>query len=123
MLSKIKTLSAVTLSASLLAAPVLAGDFKRITTEAEYMQKIVGKKLVTGKDFVKIEKNGKMKGKFGGAKLVGAWKWQQGYWCRTIRLGGKDRGSDCQVVMVSDTQMYSIRKQGKGDKSPIFTIK
>lgn len=116
-------LGVAALAAGVMVTQAAAGDFKRIKTEAEYREKIAGDKFVSGKDHVVIKENGKMSGKFGGKKLVGAWNWQQGYWCRTIRVGGKDLGSDCQVVMASDTQMYLIRKQGKGDKSQLFTRK
>lgn len=104
-------------------AAASAAEFTRIKIETAYLEKIAGKTFVSGKDHYVAKANGKMKGKFGGKNFVGAWNRQKGRWCRTIRIGGKNLGSDCQVVMASDNQMYFIRKQGKGDRSPVFTRK
>ncbi len=91
----------------------LAGSgFKRITTENEFSQLVVGKKLHLGKDSFTIRKNGSLKGNFGGNALKGKWAWRDGYWCRTLISHSKN--TDCQVWEVEGDRFRATRERGKG---------
>ena len=90
---------------------------ERITTEQEFRATAVGKKMVTKGGYVNFGEDGSLSGEFSGKKLTGKWSWEDGYFCRTVKLGGKDRGHDCQVVLATEDGVVLHRKKGQGKKS------
>lgn len=109
-------------AAIFLIAPhsLAAETFERISTEAEFSQLVVGKKLTLGKNWFVIRKNGSLKGDFNGEKLKGAWQWRDGYWCRTLKSHSKN--TDCQLWEVSGDEFRVTRAKGKG-KSFTYIVK
>ena len=117
-------LAALALAASHSIQPALAADpNERITTEQGFKEKIVGRKLVQKHGYVIIHDDGKITGTLRSKKLTGKWNWKEEYYCRTVRLGAKDLGYDCQVVEMSeDSSISFLRKKGKGKRSPSYRI-
>ena len=117
---KWKTMLAATaligLSASHAIQQASAAD-GRITAEQEFRAKAVGKKLVTKSGYVNVGKDGSLRGEFGGRELTGKWYWEDGYYCRTVKLGDRDLGHDCQAVLVTEDGMVFHRGKGQGKKS------
>ena len=94
-------------------------DEPRITTEQEFREKVVGKRLTTKGGYVIVQEDGTLMGAFGKGgkdKLTGLWTWEDHY-CRTAKIGTKDFGHDCQTVEVSGDVVTFTRKKGKGKKS------
>lgn len=87
---------------------------RRITTEQEYRDELVGKRLVTEHGYVVAHDDGTISGKIGGKKLTGKWWWKGKYFCGTIKLGGKSRGRDCQTQFLEGDRLTGRRKEGKG---------
>jgi len=114
------TVVALTLSAMVATSAMAGSGFKRITTENEFIQLVVGKKLYFNKDYFTIRKNGSLKGKFGGKTLKGNWAWRDGYWCRTLATHSKN--TDCQLWEVEGNQFQVTREFGKAN-SFIYTRK
>lgn len=102
------------LSLSLGAAE--AQNFKRITTEADYIAKVAGKKYCNEGGCWTAKKNGRMTGKFGKDRFKANWAWKKSFACRTGTLGKRDIGTDCQVIEVAGNKVRITRKQGKGKK-------
>lgn len=103
-------------SATVFLTTAAHADFKRLTTEAEYRSAVAGKTVVTESSTVKIRKNGRLTGKTkGGDKITGAWAWRGQFWCRTVKVAGVDRGTDCQLVEVDGNKIRGTRNQGKGE--------
>lgn len=88
---------------------------RRIATEQEYRDTIVGKRLVGENGYVVKHANGTISGKLRGKKVTGKWKWKGKYWCRTVKLGSKSLGSDCQTIFLEGDQLTGRRKKGKGE--------
>jgi hypothetical protein len=109
-------LLAITATLTLIAAPLHAESFKRITTEADYVANVVGKKYCNKSGCWTAKKNGKMTGKFGKDSFRASWKWHKGFSCRAGKLGGKDIGTDCQLIEIAGDKLRITRKQGKGRK-------
>lgn len=86
----------------------------RITTEQEFRDQAIGKKLVIKGGHVIVHDDGTLSGEFKKKRITGTWSWEDQYYCRTGKLGGKDFGHDCQVVEVSKGAM--IFKGNKGKK-------
>ena len=87
---------------------------RRITTEQEYRDEVVGKKLITERGYVVTHEDGTVSGKVGGKKLTGKWWWKGKYFCRTIKLGGRSFGQDCQTQFLEGDKLTGRRKKGKG---------
>ena len=92
----------------------------RITTEQEFRAKVVGRRITNKDGYVIIHEDGKLTGAFGKGgkhKLSGTWAWKGRHYCRTVKVGSKDYGRDCQVIEVSGTKFASTRKKGEGKRS------
>ncbi len=117
-------LSLLALAASFSFQPVSFADEKtRIATEQEFREIGVEKKLVYKfGEYVIVHDDGTLSGYFSGKPLSGNWSWEDGYYCRTVSLGGKDLGHDCQIVELSGNRLNFIRKKGKGGNSGPYKI-
>ena len=117
-------LAILSLVAGLSVHQAWAADEKtRIETEQEFREIAVGKKLVYKiGEYVIAHDDGTMSGYFGGKPLTGNWNWEDGYYCRTGKLGGKSLGEDCQIVELSGNRLTFFRKKGKGGKSGPYKI-
>jgi len=111
------TIVALTLSAMLATSTLAGSGFKPITTESEFNQLVVGKKMNFNQNFFTIKKNGSLRGNFGGKALKGNWAWREGYWCRTLVTHSKN--TDCQLWEVEGNQFRVTRERGNG-KSFIY---
>ena len=94
----------------------------RITTEQEFRDQAIGKKLVTKGGHVIVHEDGTLSGEFKKKKITGTWSWEDQYYCRTGKLGGKDIGYDCQVVEVSGSTMIFKGKKGERKKGASYQI-
>lgn len=96
--------------------------YNKITSESAFIGGVVGKTLLVGgkaDQSVVIAKDNTWSGDISGKKMAGTWKWDNGYWCRTMD-GGKD---DCQEFAMSSMfdSIKVTRDMGKG-KSWIYKI-
>lgn len=102
---------AVTLCAT--AGAALSDEFRQITTEAEFREMIVGKKLWLNDNYAISRKNGRVSGKFNGKTLKGAWEWREEYWCRTLTTVSP--GTDCQTWEADHAGKFRVtRARGTG---------
>ena len=100
-----------------LASPAVAGP-KRIKTEQEFTQLIVGRDLTNPAGTVRADPGGKLRGTIGGAKIIGGgWNWQQGYFCRALKTAKREWPSECQLVRVDGKTLTFTGQQGKGETS------
>jgi hypothetical protein len=121
---RIFTLLTATATVLALSSPLLAGDLKKVRKQADFVAMAAGHKYYDDKgNWVMINADGTMTGKWNKKKLVGAWNWQSRYFCRNIVLGGNKLPTDCQEMYLSDTQLQGKRKKGKGDWAPLMTRK
>lgn len=94
----------------------------RITSEQEFRDQVIGKKLVVKGGHVVVHEDGTLSGEFKKKKITGTWSWEDQYYCRTGKLGGKDFGHDCQVIEVSGDTMTFKGEKGKRKKGASYQI-
>lgn len=114
---------ALTAMALMTAIPTdVAAQGKRIASEAEFTKAVVGKRLLFGTDgdWFRIQKNGKIRGNFGGKQTTGVWEWRDGFWCRTLTKPRQD--TDCQTWEAVNGGFKVSRDRGKG-RSFVYTLK
>jgi len=93
-----------------------AGSFKQLKTKDDFLATVADKTLTAEWGTMVIHSNGKVSGKVGKKKMVGAWDWQGKYWCRNVRIGNQEeKGTDCQKLSVDGDKMQFVRNKGKGD--------
>ena len=95
---------------------------RRITTEQEFREIAVGKKLVTKGGVVYQGEDGTLTGAFGSRELTGKWTWEGEYYCRTVQVGDRDFGHDCQAVLVTEDGLVFHRNKGGGKKSTPYQV-
>ena len=89
----------------------------RITTEQQFKEKVVGKKLTSKNGYSIAHEDGTLTGAFGKGgkdKLTGTWQWEEQYFCRTATVGKREFGYDCNVVEASGDMLTFTREKGKG---------
>jgi hypothetical protein len=100
-----------------LPTPAQAQNWQRITTEQQYRDRIVDRQILTneGNRFTS-HADGRVTGEWSGQRMVGAWQWHQGFWCRNVRLGqNPETGTDCQLVELRGIEVRKTRNQGRGE--------
>lgn len=74
------------------------------------------KKFTNKNGYAILHEDGTITGEFNNEITTGTWAWEDGYYCRTVKVGSKDLGHDCQVVEVSGDMLTFKSKKGKGRK-------
>lgn len=104
-----------------LPVEAFSADEKRITTEKEFRELVVGRLHSSKNGTAMVTSDNKLTGTFRGKSLTGLWNWTDNTYCRTVQLDGQNRGFDCQVVLISGDRIIYVRNNGKGRRS-IWTL-
>jgi hypothetical protein len=116
---------------ALIALPLVFGifattalaEFKAVKKEKQFRQTIVDRKLTSDNgNWTVINSNGTQTGKFGKNSYSGTWKWSGKYWCRNGVIGGKELGTNCQLVEIDGNETRFTRDKGKGKDAGTYTI-
>lgn len=99
-----------------LLAPVetAAADGKRLTTETEFRELVVDRELIADRTTVLYTGDGQIAGSSRDEKIKGMWRWAGNALCRTVTLGTKSLGLDCQAVFVIGDLVVLVRDGGLG---------
>lgn len=100
---------------ALIAGPVSADGFAKISKRADFVSLINGKDLKRFGIKLNVMPDGQITGDAFGREVFGAWKWQQGYFCRDLYWGSRDLGPNCQIVAVQDGTIRFVADRGQGD--------
>lgn len=111
------TIFAAILSAALLSvatAPTFAAD--RIDTKQEFLDKIAERRISDPNEntWMVATKNGRLNGEYRGLKIRGKWRWGDGFWCRSARVGVVPIPSECQEITLANQKLILRRKNGTG---------
>ncbi|WP_050604042.1 hypothetical protein [Ruegeria sp. 6PALISEP08] len=109
-------------AACLVTGLTSVADAKDIKKKQQFMETIVGKKLVSGSTWLIVSADGKITGDTGkNGKVVGAWVWNKRYFCRNVVIGKNQLPEDCQKVSIDGNQVTFTREKGAG-KATAMTI-
>ena len=125
---KMKTVSAglITSAVIVIAATgsALANDqYRLIDAPEDFADAFIGQKIMDPEDannFFVIGEDGTIAGTWYGGKLEGAWRWEEGYFCRTLSLP-RPAPEDCQEWYLGDGSARLTRDRGKGE-STIYAL-
>lgn len=107
-----------TIATTLFLVALSAGTaqaWERIDTEAAYRAQVVGnRQVVAGSGHAVVQPDGTVTGEWNGQPVSGNWSWNDGYYCRSLRIGNTDTGSNCQLIEVEGNQIRSTNDRGQG---------
>ncbi len=96
------------------SAPFGAFAFEKVTTRNQFVEIVSGKDLKLTGITVNVTPGGQIKGRAYGFGVKGEWKWQNGYFCRSLFWGKKDLGPNCQEVKVHGNKIRFTSDKGTG---------
>ena len=97
-----------------------------ITTEEQFRETIVDRRFVglgNAASYFISHADGRLTGEANGKTVSGTWHWEGVFYCRTLKLGGKDLGSDCQKVVFDGEVASFTRKMGEGKTAKLRLAK
>jgi len=103
--------------AVLIAAPVTASAYERITDRSAFMTAVGGKDLriaLYGLTLNLLD-NGSISGRAAGYDITGSWAWEDGYFCRDMDWSGYPIEYNCQLVELNGDRIRFTVDRGAGD--------
>ncbi|MDJ0824488.1 MAG: dihydrodipicolinate reductase [Rhodobacter sp.] len=119
LLGVIRRALAVTVAAAGLALPVWAEGFETVLERGAFLRLVDGKTLTRLGIRLDVLATGAIRGRAFGRPVTGAWRWQDGYFCRDLSVGPQALGANCQVVMVRGDTLRFIADKGGGDQADL----
>ena len=98
----------------LLSETAVAEQFRPLRDQGSFVGLVEGRDLTRFGIRLEVTPEGEIKGDAFGRPVTGAWRWQDGYFCRDLYWGERDLGPNCQEVQVSGETLRFISDQGKG---------
>jgi hypothetical protein len=111
------TLPALAAAFALAALPAQA--FERITDAQAFSHLLEGRALTRFGIRLEVSTDatasGRITGRGFGYPVTGAWRWDQGFFCRDLDWGGSDLGFNCQAVLLDGATVRFVSDQGQGE--------
>jgi len=104
---------------ALLATPVLADDYERVTDRGAFVDLVGGKNLTSLGVRLTVAASGAIGGRAFGRDVSGEWAWNDGYFCRTMQAGDRVFARNCQLVERQGDRLRFIADRGKGDTADL----
>ena len=101
-------------SAICLAAPAFADGFQRVSDGRDFVSLVKDKELRRFGIRLQVSDGGQITGKAFGQDVTGAWRWEDGFFCRDLYVGGDELGANCQLVQVRGDTMRFTSDKGAG---------
>ena len=100
-----------------LTAPAFA-EYRPIEDQREFLQLVQGRTLVLTRPGIarpieiQVQRNGALTGEARGYDLTGAWRWENGKFCRQMDWGGYNVRYSCQDVSLNGRTLRFISDRG-----------
>lgn len=103
----------------LLPASAMADGFQPVTDKNRFVELIQDKNLKRFGVVLRVSPEGAIDGNAFGYELTGQWRWENGYFCRTMSYGSGDLPDNCQMVLERDDTLRFISDRGQGDRADL----
>lgn len=121
-----KTLSPIVVSLGLMTAIEARADsqwslatsgtqFETVTERDTFVDLVTGNTLKRFGINLEVQPDGSIEGRAFGVKVRGAWEWRDRYFCRNLRWGSTEIGTNCQEVKVSGDLVRFTSDRGTGE--------
>lgn len=114
----------IPLALAALALTTTAADaWTRLQTEAEFRANVVDRQTwIDGSGGVIAHADGRVTGEWNGQAVRGRWVWDNGAYCRNLRIGSRETGTDCQHFFIRGNQLRILSERGRG-REQIVTLR
>ncbi len=102
-----------------LVSPATAEGYTRVTNRGAFVALVSGKSLTSLGVSLTVSPSGSIGGRAFGSTVSGAWTWNDGYFCRTLKAGGKVFARNCQLVQQNGNRLRFIADKGAGDTADL----
>ena len=106
--------------AVMIAPPVYANDYAKVTDKSEFLKLVDGRDLRIGLYNLTLQlgNDGTIQGSALGWDITGSWNWKDGYFCREMDWSGQAIDYDCQLVeaLGADKVRFTVNK-GSGNSA------
>ena len=100
---------------AVIASPAIADDYTRVIDRAAFVNLVQGKSLTSLGVSLTVNPSGSISGRAFGSTVSGAWSWNNGYFCRTLKAGDRVFARNCQVVQRQGDRLRFIADKGTGE--------
>jgi hypothetical protein len=111
---KMHFLSLAPVAGLLLPERAAAEQFQPVRDQSTFLEVVEGRDLTRFGIRVEVSPSGEIRGRAFGSPVTGAWRWQDGYFCRDLFWGDRDLGPNCQEVRVNGNRVRFISDRGEG---------
>ncbi len=102
-------------AAATLPAPTAANPgYQKITDRSDFVAVVQGRELTMPGIRVTVGTDGSITGRAYGRDVSGAWRWEDGYFCRDLAWGSRDLGANCQMVSRNGATVRFTSDRGSG---------
>lgn len=101
----------------------IAQSWKNVGSKDAFVAAVQGKTLTSNGGSAKINADGTTTGALAnGQKYAGKWVWDNGRYCRNLRIGNKDTGTLCAKIDVAGNQIR-FSNQGGNNSVSVWSAK
>lgn len=109
-----RRIAATAILSAMVATAVQAETFQRIENEQGFVSLVKDRQLKRLGIRLTVDENGTISGRAFGKTVSGAWRWDGGYFCRDLAVGGDHLEFNCQTVQVNGNTLRFISDRGTG---------
>ena len=91
--------------------------FDRVESREGFVAQITGRELTYPGIRLQVSDAGRIDGRAFGRQVTGDWRWQDGYFCRTMFWGRKELAYNCQLVEKGAGALRFTSDRGTGDSA------
>jgi hypothetical protein len=95
-------------------APISAQAFEVVQDRSRFVDLVVGRKLTRLGISLDVTDSGQIQGRAFGKSVSGQWRWENGFFCRTLFHGRRDLGANCQEVRIDGNTLRFTSDRGAG---------
>lgn len=107
----------IAIALTMSASPAFA--FDRVTTRDGFLQLVQGNQLKALGVRLQVGADGSIRGRAFGHEVTGDWRWQDGYFCRTMEVGGDPIELNCQEVNRKGNRIRFQSDRGTGESATL----
>jgi len=96
------------------AVPASADAFRVVQERDSFLQLVTGRKLTRLGISLDVTRAGQIKGRAFGKPVTGQWRWENGFFCRSLYHGKRDLGPNCQQVKINGNTLRFTSDRGSG---------
>jgi hypothetical protein len=117
-----RTLALAAVLAGLVSPAPPAAAFERIADAGEFARTVAGRELRRFGIRLRVSGEGAIEGRGFGYPVSGAWRWEDGFFCRVMDWGGTEIPHNCQAVLRNGDRLRFVSDQGRGEYAD-FTLR